>query len=263
MIIVDYFTLAEVNMGIINAFDNTSEEILKPSYLSPKVRGFPETVVVTFKQKIIDIATALYGKNIISEMHAGIAIPIYSLDYNDKNMAIYLTWLGGPASVGLLEEIIAKGAKKIVFFGSCGTLDKSLAAGHLIVPTSAYRDEGTSYHYAPASDYIEVKTAARLAEILTEMDIPFICGKTWTTDAFYRETRNKMEQRKKDGCITVEMECASIMAASQYRGIELYQYLYAEDNLDSDLWDSRTMGKVPQSANEQYLRIALEIASRV
>jgi uridine phosphorylase len=72
-----------------------------------------------------------------------------------------------------------------------------------------------------------------------------------------------MEKRKNEGCITVDMECASIMAASQFRGIDLYQYLYAEDNLDSELWDSRTMGKVPKTANEQYLRIALEIAARV
>lgn len=250
-------------MGIINAFDITSDEILKPSYMASKIDGFPETVIVTFKQSIIDIAIELYGNKVISEMHAGINIPIYQLNYNNKSIAIYLTWLGGPASVGLLEEVIAKGAKKVVFFGSCGTLDKNLVAGHLVVPTSACRDEGTSYHYAPASDYIEVKTSARLAEILTEIDIPFVSGKTWTTDAFYRETRNNMERRKKDGCITVEMECASIMAASQFRGIDLYQFLYAEDNLDSDLWDSRTMGKVPKTANEQYLRIALEIASRV
>lgn len=250
-------------MGIVNTFDNSSEEILKPSYIAPKVDGFPEVVVVTFKQQIIDIATEMYGKRVISKMYAGIPIPIYQLNYDNIDIAIYLTWLGGPASVGLLEEIIAKGAKKIVFFGSCGTLDKSLSAGHLIVPTAAYRDEGTSYHYAPASDYIEVKTSAQLAEILTELDIPFILGKTWTTDAFYRETRNNMEKRKSDGCITVEMECASIMAASQFRGVELYQYLYAEDNLDSEFWDSRTMGRVPKTANEQYLHIALEIASRV
>lgn len=249
-------------MGIISSFDNTSEEVLKPSYLAPEVDGFPEVVIVTFKQKIIDIAIEMYSNTVISKTYAG-GIPIYKLDYNNKSIGIYLTRIGGAASVELLEEIISKGAKKIVFFGTCGTLDKNLAAGHIIVPTAAYRDEGTSYHYALASDYIEVKTANQLSEILKVLKIPFVFGKTWTTDAFFRETRNNMEKRKSEGCITVEMECASIMAASQFRGIDLYQYLYAEDNLDSELWDSRTMGKVPKTAYEKYLRIALEIALRV
>jgi uridine phosphorylase len=128
---------------------------------------------------------------------------------------------------------------------------------------AAYRDEGTSYHYLPVSDYVEIATADKLAEILSQLNIPYVKGRTWTTDAFYRETRKNMTARKKDGCIAVEMECASIMAVSQFRKKEVYQYLYAEDNLDGEAWDARTMGKAPKSAIEKYLRIALEIAARI
>lgn len=101
-------------MGITSTFDNASEEILKPAYVAPEVDGFPEIVIVTFKKKIIDIAVEMYGDTVISETYAG-GIPIYKLDYNGKSIGIYLTRIGGPASVVLLEEIIAKGAKKIVF----------------------------------------------------------------------------------------------------------------------------------------------------
>ena len=38
------------------------------------------------------------------------------------------------------------------------------------------------------------------------------------------------------------------------------QYL---DSLDGEAWDSRTMGKVPASDYETYLRVALEAASRL
>lgn len=50
---------------------------------------------------------------------------------------------------------------------------------------------------------------------------------TWTTDAFYRETKRNMEKRKEEGCGVVEMECASIMAVGQIRKKEVYQFLYA------------------------------------
>jgi uridine phosphorylase len=250
-------------MSIIHTFDDQSNEILTPNHIANVVDGFPEVVITVFNQKIIDIAKALFDWKEVSDMDAAITIPVYQFDYKTKSVGLYMSTLGGPASVGLLEEIIAKGARKVIVFGSCGVLDRNLVAGHIIVPTAAYRDEGTSYHYMAAGDYVEISTAKRLCELLDEIKISYICGKTWTTDAFYRETKNNMDARKKDGCITVEMECASLMAASQFRNIELYQFLYAEDSLDGECWDSRTMGKVTQGTREKYLRIALEIATRI
>ena len=139
----------------------------------------------------------------------------------------------------------------------------ALAAGRFILPTQAYRDEGVSYHYMPVSDYVDIPPSERLGEIFDELHLPYVKGRVWTTDAFYRETRNNMEKRKADGCIAVDMECASAMAVSQFRGVPVYQFLYAEDSLDGGAWDPRTMGKAPASGYEKHLRIALEVASRL
>ena len=103
--------------------------------------------------------------------------------------------MGGSASGALLEEVIAKGGKKILFFGSCGSLDKEITAGHLIIPAEAYRDEGTSYHYAPASDYIKIYSAEKLSQIFNLLKVPFIKAKTWTTDSFYRKTQKNAEKK--------------------------------------------------------------------
>ena len=56
--------------------------------------------------------------------------------------------------VGLLEELKARGFKNFIVLGSCGVLDQSIQADKIILPSSALRDEGTSYHYAPASDEV-------------------------------------------------------------------------------------------------------------
>jgi uridine phosphorylase len=252
-------------VSIINTFDNTSEEILKPTHMTMKTDGFPETVIVLFNQKMVDIILASNNFEIIGNMHAGVNIPIYKIIYKQKEIAFYLTWLGAPATVSLLEEIIAKGGKNILLFGSCGSLNKEITAGHIIVPTWAYRDEGTSYHYMPASDgdYVEVKSAKHLEEILRELKVPYTCGRTWTTDAFYRETRKNMELRKSDGCLTVEMECAAVMAMAQFRGVKAYQFLYSADNLDGEEWDARILGDMPNDIREQFVLIALEVALRL
>ena len=248
---------------ITDAFDNTTEEIIRPSHRTDIIEGFPEIVLVAFSERLLNILLSGGKTEAISSMHAGTDIPVYKTEYRGKTAAFYLTWVGGPATVGLLEEIIAKGGRKILLFGACGSLDHTITDGHIIVPTAAYRDEGTSYHYAPASDFIEVRTAERLLKIFSELEIPAIGGKTWTTDAFYRETRKNMELRKKAGCIAVEMECASVMALADFRGVDIYQFLYTADNLDCAEWESRLLWNMPDDLNEKIVRIALEVAVRM
>ena len=250
-------------MSIIDSFDNKTEAVIDPIRISPGIDDFPKTAVITFGERVIRALHDRYEPKQIGELVACVTVPIYQISYKGKEIAIYCSTLGGPATAGLLEEMISKGCEKFLFFGSCGVLDRVLAAKSLIVPTAAYRDEGTSYHYAPPSDYIEIPTASKLAKILSELKVPHVCGKTWTTDAIYRETRGNMEKRKNDGCITVEMECASIMAVAQFRGVEVCQFLYAADSLDGVEWDIRTLGSLTQEAREKFLYIALEVATRL
>ena len=250
-------------MSIVNTFDDKSDAIINPQSLIEKVEGFPETVVVVFSRKFMDLMSRLFPLEEISFFVAGSVIPIYRFEYKGKSLAFYQTLIGGPGSVGLLEEVIAKGGKNILFFGSCGALDKSLTEGKLIVPCAAYRDEGTSYHYAPVSDYIEVESSDKLATILGELNVPYHKAKIWTTDSFYRETVNNMEARKKDGCVAVDMECASIMACGQFRNVNVYEFLYAADCLDGAGWDARILGNMPDDMRERILRVALETAVRI
>jgi len=252
-------------MGIIETFDNTSEEILKPSHMAEKVEGFPETVIVTFNKKMLDILINNNKTEVISTIRAGMEIPIYKAEYKGKEIAFYMSLIGGSATVGILEEIIVKGGKKILLFGSSGSLDKNITDGHIIIPNFAYRDEGTSYHYVPAKagDYIEIKTSKYLYKIFSDMGIPAIEGRTWTTDAIYRETYKNKELRKNDGCITVEMECASVMAMAELRKIDIYQFLFTADNLDCKEWEARLLGNMPQDVREKYVKIALEVSIRL
>ncbi len=55
--------------------------------------------------------------------------------------------------VGLLEkETQAEDLRTFIVLSSCGVLDQSIQANKIILPSSALRDEGTSYHYAPPGD---------------------------------------------------------------------------------------------------------------
>lgn len=250
-------------MSIITTFDPTGEEILRAADNLHPIENFPKTMLVAFSAKFRELFLKTYPAEEIGFLRAGgQTFPIYRFTYKGVEMGFFGTLLGGAASAALLEELIALGAEKFLYFGSCGALESDIAQGKLLVPTAAYRDEGVSYHYAPPSDFMEIPTAPRLLEIFAELHVPHQPTKTWTTDSFYRETKTNVQKRREAGCGVVEMECASVMAVGQFRGVEVYQFLYAADCLDGEAWDRRILGNMPQGLRDRILLVALEAASR-
>lgn len=250
-------------MSIMDTFDLNGEEIIQAKNMVHALENFPKTVLVVFSSKFTDLFLSKYGGTKIGSLSAGFELPIYQFEYKGVQLGFFNTILGGAGSAALLEELIALGAEKVLYFGSCGALDKRIAAGHFLIPTAAYRDEGTSYHYAETGDYLEIATAQKLAGIFDEIHVPYHKTKTWTTDAVYRETKGNVAKRKNEGCGVVEMECASVMAVGQFRKKEVYQFLYAADCLDGKEWDKRIVGNMPETMRERILLVALETAIRL
>lgn len=127
--------------------------------------------------------------------------------------------MGSGLSAVVLDRIIAMGCTSIVACGGAGALI-DLLLGHVVIPSSAIRDEGASYHYlAPAREVQTVpKVLDKLIALASTQADSFSIGKTWTTDGFFRTTRSKLDQRVLEGCITVEMEVASLLAVAERRG---------------------------------------------
>jgi len=150
--------------------------------------------------------------------------PIYELEYLGERLAIFHPGVGAPLAAGWLEEVIAMGVSKVIACGGAGSLEPELTLGHVIVPASAVRDEGTSYHYLPPGRDIEfdADVVMCLEDVLRKNKVPYVVGKTWTTDAIYRETRARAARRRNEGCIAVEMEAASLLAVAKFRGVQLW-----------------------------------------
>ena len=167
--------------------------------------------------------------------------PLYEIDYQGKRLAFFHPGVGGSMTAGLLEEVIAFGCRKFIVCGGCGALDSTISLGHLVVVTSAVRDEGVSYHYLPPGREVQANAEAlhALQSVLDGQGVPYYRGKTWTTDAPYRETPEKIAARRDEGCLTVEMEAASLMAVAEFRNLPLGQVLYGGDDLSGSQWDHR------------------------
>lgn len=243
---------------LLHEFDPTPHAVIDPEMTLSKVDDFPETVVSVFSHQLFSAVLEFLGGRIIAESHDVDGVwPIYEVNYRGKRFGFYKGRLGAPACVGCFEEVIAMGAKRIILLGNCGVLDRNIRDCGIIIPTKAIRDEGTSYHYAPASDYIEVnrKYKEEFKAVCDRFGYPYVEGITWTTDAFFRETQTKISARKAMGAICVEMECAAMQAMCDFRNVEFFQFLYAGDNLDHSSWDPRSLSGSARLDDKQKIAL--------
>lgn len=222
-------------------FDPVSKAVTEPGAII-KEKTAPEHCVICFFAEVIDdvVKTHAAHEVAVSKSEVG-RHPLYEIEHQGQRLAFFHPAVGAPLAIGLLEEMIAHGCTKFIVCGGCGVLDKEIAVGHLLLPLAAIRDEGTSYHYLPPSREVQQnpQAAQAIEKTLQAHHIEYLRTKTWTTDAFYRETVDKIKLRKAEGCLCVEMEAAAFFAVAEYRNVTLGQILYGGDAVIEGDWDWR------------------------
>ena len=251
-------------------FDPTREAIIEATrvpYIAGRdgeEREMPPRVVLCYFQDVIEKVVREQGARPLARLRSEIGPnDVYLLD-REVPIALAHPGVGAPLAAGFLEELIALGGRAFIAVGGAGALVPELTLGHVIVPTAAIRDEGTSYHYLPASREVAPTPAVLEAILATLRDrqVPFVSGKTWTTDALYRETRGKAARRVAEGCVCVEMEAAACFAVAAFRGVGFGQLLYAGDDLSGEVWDDR--GWIGHATGREALfRLAVDAIARV
>ncbi|MBA3004945.1 MAG: nucleoside phosphorylase [Desulfurivibrio sp.] len=152
--------------------------------------------------------------------------------------------VGAPMAVICLEKLIALGARRIIVCGWCGSLQQDLGVGDLVLPTSAVSEEGTSVHY-PVSGVIESSFRLRqgLKDFFSGTGKELKEGMVWTTDALYRETREKVVRYGREGILAVDMEYSALMQVAAFRQVELAAVMLVSDLLWKDPWRPDFQGK--------------------
>lgn len=245
-------------------FDPTPEAMLEPKRLI-KPRDVPRHAVACFFQDVISTLIQDHGARVVKHLRSEIGMhPVYEMAVDGQRLAVFHPGVGAPLCAAMLEEVIALGSEKFIACGGAGVLQPDIAIGHALVPASAVRDEGTSYHYLPPAREVSATSdaVAALVATLEAHGVEHLVTKTWTTDAIYRETPEKIRLRKDEGCVTVEMEAASFFAVAQFRGVAFAQVLYGGDDLSGAEWDSRHWNS-HTSVREKLFWIAAEACLRL
>lgn len=246
-------------------FPGSGRAIIEPRRLLGGREAIPQRCVLCFFAEVI---RRYAGNGKLKKIHTlsseGAAIEVFVLGRGKSAVTVSLPGLTAPYAAAVLEELIALGGRKFIVCGSAGVLDSSVPPGKVIVPDRALRDEGTSYHYLKAKRTVRPHPAAlkAITGACRAKKIDYLEGMTWTTDAVYRETPPQIRRRRKEGCLTVDMEAAAFFAVARFRKVKLGQLLYAGDDVSGSDWKPRGWNRLKKAREDLFL-LAVDACRRM
>ena len=241
-------------------FDSDKKSILMPDTDNPN--KLPAKCVVTFS----DYADS-YAEQVNAEVHSEFVtctktFKIYLSRYSGYDICFCEVPLGASASVQLVDHLYLSSVTQIIASGSCGSLI-DIPENEMLVPVKALRDEGVSYHYLKPARFIDLnkKAIQAIEQALSNAHLNFEECVTWTTDGFFRETKQMVEYRKSEGCQVVEMECAAMAACAEFRNCIFGQILFSGDSLaNAEKHDQRNWGA---SSIEKAFKLSLNAVIQI
>ncbi|MBN9111823.1 MAG: nucleoside phosphorylase [Pseudonocardia sp.] len=232
-------------MCMIDPVDPLHEDDLaEPGVLDPSLHArrarLPEAAVLCFFPEVV-AGFVEAGARRLTRLSSERESVVWEIEVDGRPVAVVHPGIGAPLAAMTLEELIAMGARRVVAVGGAGVLVPDLVMGHAVVVGSALRDEGTSAHYLLPGRVVDADPygVEVLQRTLDAAGLPHVTGRTWTTDAVYRETRARVERRRAEGCVTVDMEASAFIAVARFRGVRFAQVLLAADSLAGPEWDAR------------------------
>ena len=145
--------------------------------------------------------------------------------YNGANLTIASHGIGGPGAAICFEELIKLGAKIIIRLGTCGSLKPlTVTQGDIVVSIAAAREDGHTQYMVP-SGFPAVGDPALVTLLhrsLSTHDERAFMGITLTHALFYPgpASGNALKSYADSGCLTVEMEVATLYTIASVRGIK-------------------------------------------
>lgn len=248
-------------------YSEEKKAIINPDDFVSKIDNIPKVAIACYSHVLFDkIVKDYHGVEIGRLDYTDSVKIIYKIEYECHEYALFMMSVGSPAAATTIEDVHAMGCEKFIVFGNCGVLSREIDDLAIIIPNKAIREEGVSQHYLGVGEDIQVneKYIDTFKEILKDKGYSYVEGTTWTTDAFYRETLEKVNMMRDKGAICVEMEVAALQAVCDFRGIELFTFFYAADNLDSEEWDKRSLsGSSMIDKKITIMELALALAKKM
>lgn len=236
-------------------FDTDETQVINPTHENLDLK-LPKKAVFAFLDEHVEKYAKEHNAIKVGEFASATKdYPIYVVKHKGEDVCLCQAPVGAAPATQILDWLIGYGVQEIITAGCCGAL-ADFKENVFIIPYKALRDEGTSYHYMKPSRFVEINKVAMKAikQTILEHGLQYREVITWSTDGFYRETKDKIAYRKQEGCEVVEMECSALASCAAFRNVVWGCILFTADTLaDTENYDERQWGA-------ESFRFALELS---
>lgn len=158
---------------------------------------------------------------------------LYEFTVESQRFGIIGNAVGASFAVLLAEQLFVSGCQLLISITSAGIINPPIHGSSFILIDDALRDEGTSGHYLPTD------RPARLAGVLRDplltsfqpIRLSVELGRSWTTDAPYRETPTAIDYARQQGVTCVEMEAAALYAFAEAKDRKVVCYAHLTNTM--------------------------------
>jgi len=177
--------------------------------------------------------------------------------YKGQRVTIHGSGMGMPSLSIYANELIRDyGAKTLIRIGSCGAMQDHVKVRDVIVATTASTIATPSgaimreLNYAPTADWSLLRAAVESAE---NNDKSVHVGGIYSSDCFYDERPDLMEQLMRHGVLGVEMEAAELYTVAARYGARALAICTVSDHI-------KTGEELPSDQRERSFGDMVEIA---
>ncbi|MBN1301483.1 MAG: AMP nucleosidase [Melioribacteraceae bacterium] len=178
-----------------------------PRYTGMKIDEFGDYLLITNFTNYVEKFADIFKCDV-----SGIGRPMQATT-NPQGLSIINFGIGSANAATIMDLLVARNPKGVLFLGKCGGLKQSTEIGHFILPTAAIRGEGTSRDYMPSAvpALPSFKLHKFVSDKILERDLEYRTGVIYTTNRRVWEWDKKFKKYlKKLGTIAIDMETATI-----------------------------------------------------
>jgi uridine phosphorylase len=196
-----------------------------PLHLRPSAPIAPDALLPGDPGRALALAQLLLEKPLMSNHHRGL------WGYSGRTsegleLTIQSTGMGGPSAAIVLEELAGVGVRRAIRVGTCGSFDRGLGLGALLLAERAIAGDGVSRRLGVEVAEPDPGLTERLAFTAPEATPVTVA----TTDLFY-ESGERDPRWSEQGAQAVEMESAALFSLGQALGVAVGCLLVVSDVL--------------------------------
>ncbi|MEM8893451.1 MAG: purine-nucleoside phosphorylase [Bacteroidota bacterium] len=186
----------------------------------------------------------------------------YTGQYQGQPISAQGSGMGMPSLSIYVNELIDEyDVKTIVRVGTCGSFQKELEVGKLVIGMAASTDSAINSHIFHGYDYAPCANAGlftKAVNLANDMSMPFKAGPIVSTDRFYLEDIRYEPKWEEYGLLATDMESSALYTLCARRGVRALSILTVSDNLVTGEFASQ---EARENSFGQMIDLALAVVS--